>query len=110
MENAKSQKQNSPESTTTHDMSTMFVPAIDEMSNFIKQRTPQHTWQEPDYHFSNQSQKRQPSYSYSPPKKRVRQEGAKIMETAGVIASSEESIMMAGGQEKAKNVADSLSK
>ena len=59
MGNTKSQQHNIPESMTTHDISTLLEPTINEMTNFINARTQQNPLQEPELHFSHQSQKRQ---------------------------------------------------
>ena len=87
MVNLKTQQYNSPESTTTFDLSEIVVPTIDEVTNLIKTSTPKNTSSEADYSFSHQPHKRQPSRGCSPANKRVREEGSKIMLTAATVAN-----------------------
>ena len=87
MVNSKTQQYNSPESTSTFDISDIVVPTIDEVTNLIQTSTPKNTSSEADYSFSHQPHKRQPSRGCSPVKKRVREEGTKIMETTATVAN-----------------------
>ena len=88
MVNSKTQQHNSPESTTTHAISDIIVSSIDEVTNLIKASSPQHQSSKADDHFSQQPHKRHPSHGCSPAKKRVRNEGSKIMETAETVADA----------------------
>ena len=87
MVNSKTQQHNSPESTTTHDISDIVAPTIDELTNLMKTSTPKNTPSEADYYFSHQPHKRQHSRDCSPTRKQVREEDSKMMETAPTVAN-----------------------